>query len=349
MSDRVSASAPGKLVLLGEYAVVYGAPALVAAVPRRAVVTLRNRSDERWEVSTPGFSDEIKTFAGHDDPRLGEHLPLLRAALDQIDYRGLGQTVSLDTEAFFAPRTEAAGLRQKLGVGSSAALCVCLVDALSERLSAGATTLDRALAVHHRFQGGRGSGIDVAASLHGGVISFQLAAPGKTRLIEPGVNLPVHAAWLWSGTSADTRSRLDQLQRFQQSQPETFAAALRALSASCKNAISAARDGSAEAFLASATEFTARLADLDQQAELSVWTAAHRRLATLAGTFGVLYKTSGAGGGDCGIALHADAERLQAFREAAQAEGFPSWNLAADEAGLERQAAGSGKNAEVLR
>ena len=38
--DRIEVSAPGKLILFGEYAVLFGAPAAVAAVDRRAVVTL---------------------------------------------------------------------------------------------------------------------------------------------------------------------------------------------------------------------------------------------------------------------------------------------------------------------
>ncbi|MEM9181904.1 MAG: hypothetical protein AAGB27_02015 [Pseudomonadota bacterium] len=334
MSDSIRTSAPGKLVLLGEYAVVYGAPALVAAVPRRARVTLEDRADARWHVSTPGFSDQLLTFDRHDDPRLGEALPLLRAALDLLAYRGPGLTITLDTEAFFAPQTGASGEALKLGIGSSAALCVSLVGALSKKSGIDRPSLDQALAVHRRFQGGRGSGIDVAASLYGGLIAFQLADPGKTPLVQPGAALPVHAVWLWSGASADTRSRLDRLQRLQNERPKAFAEAVKDLTTSCETAITAVTTNSAAEFLASVTEFTARLADLDEQAELGVWTAAHRRLAALAGSFGLLYKTSGAGGGDCGLALHSDVERLQAFQAAAQAEGFPSWDLAAEQAGL---------------
>ena len=37
---RIRASAPGKIVLSGEYAVLDGAPAICAAVDRRAAVTI---------------------------------------------------------------------------------------------------------------------------------------------------------------------------------------------------------------------------------------------------------------------------------------------------------------------
>ncbi|EIM03110.1 hypothetical protein UUC_07101, partial [Rhodanobacter denitrificans] len=53
----------------------------------------------------------------------------------------------------------------------------------------------------------------------------------------------------------------------------------------------------------------------------------HRALAALAARLGVAYKTCGAGGGDIGIALATDAARLQAFRRAASAAGFPVLDL----------------------
>ena len=43
----ITASTPGKLILLGEHAVVYGQPALVAAVDRRLTVRLETRSTSR--------------------------------------------------------------------------------------------------------------------------------------------------------------------------------------------------------------------------------------------------------------------------------------------------------------
>ena len=40
------ASAPGKLMILGEYAVLEGHPAIVAAITRRITVTLEPRPDQ---------------------------------------------------------------------------------------------------------------------------------------------------------------------------------------------------------------------------------------------------------------------------------------------------------------
>ncbi len=55
----IEASAPGKLVLSGEYAVLAGAPALVAAVDRRVTCTLSSRDQGGWRFSSIGYKDEV--------------------------------------------------------------------------------------------------------------------------------------------------------------------------------------------------------------------------------------------------------------------------------------------------
>ena len=49
----IRASAPGKLFLLGEYAVLEGAPAMLTAVDRR--VTVQITTSDRWRVTAVGL------------------------------------------------------------------------------------------------------------------------------------------------------------------------------------------------------------------------------------------------------------------------------------------------------
>ena len=51
----VSAIAPGKVILLGEYSVLAGEPALVMAVNRSARVDVTGRSDGPCLISAPGL------------------------------------------------------------------------------------------------------------------------------------------------------------------------------------------------------------------------------------------------------------------------------------------------------
>ena len=109
----------------------------------------------------------------------------------------------LDTRPFFR---EPGG--PKLGLGSSAALAAALAAALSDA-AASAGDLYRTAAVAHRhFQDGKGSGVDVAAAVHGGVIGYRMEPPQVERLEWPD---GLHFALLWSGRPASTADKLARL------------------------------------------------------------------------------------------------------------------------------------------
>ena len=59
---RITASAPGKFVLSGEYAVLDGAPAVCVAVDRRARVSIEPYDSDHCIVQAPGFSTETGQF-----------------------------------------------------------------------------------------------------------------------------------------------------------------------------------------------------------------------------------------------------------------------------------------------
>ena len=152
-----SVSAPGKVFLVGEYAVLDGGTAVVAAVDRRAI----GRFVPGAAPSTPLVAEAIRS--------VGDHLGEIGAALPD------GAPV-IDSSRF----SSAGG---KLGLGSSAAAAVVAVGALLDAAGQDVEG-DRVLAftladrAHRAAQGGRGSGADVAAAVFGGVIGYSRAADG---------------------------------------------------------------------------------------------------------------------------------------------------------------------------
>ena len=60
--NPLAASAPAKLVLLGEYSVLFGHPAVVMAVNRRAEVGIGPVDGDHWRVEAPGLQEAAAEF-----------------------------------------------------------------------------------------------------------------------------------------------------------------------------------------------------------------------------------------------------------------------------------------------
>ena len=67
---KISTSTPGKLILLGEYAVLEGAPAIVAAVNKFAKITLNNSIDKNFYINAPNISINSLSFNLGEDQLL---------------------------------------------------------------------------------------------------------------------------------------------------------------------------------------------------------------------------------------------------------------------------------------
>ncbi len=190
-----SASAPGKLVILGEYAVLDGAPALAMAVNRRCRAELASVREGPCRLQTRMPAPEAHRF----EPGRASGVALV----DLVTAGGEAPTPwhgVLDTSALFA-----SGI--KLGLGSSAA-ALCAWAGVWAAFTGESGPLRRPdlaelIELHRRFQSG-GSGLDVAASFTGGVVTFRLeagdgAAVGSVRLPNS-----VGFASIFAGRSAST-------------------------------------------------------------------------------------------------------------------------------------------------
>lgn len=350
---HITTSAPGKLVLLGEYAVLFGHPALVMAADRRARVEFRPVDGDNWRVSAPGFCDEGAEFALGRDRGLAWSEPdsiaagqmvlvervlasLIRAG--QLDPDGLAPaSITLDTREFFQSTADGTA---KLGLGSSAALTVALTDAMREwvpeRERRTRIELRELLQLHRTFQGGRGSGIDLAASSIGGVVEYRLS--GRGDIPEAGsVELPTDLVLVpvWTGRSASTGDFLRRLETGMQTDTGAIAASLGELGRLSAMGIGHIRTGETEAFLDIVDAFSAAMEALGSATGIPVLSAEHLELLELAKGCGVRYKPSGAGGGDVGLAFTDNVERAGAFATGAAKAGFPPLNLEIDPIGLD--------------
>ena len=353
---RVGFSAPGKLVLLGEYAVLFGHPALVMAVDRRARVELASAPGRVWQVTAPGFADTSASFEidpeggvswSRDSVWAADSFGLVEQVLNSllatasVDFGELPPvSMVLDTRAFFQP-SESGSV--KLGLGSSAALTVALGAGMlswagidDSRVPV-ATRLNRMLELHRGFQGGRGSGIDLAASLLGGVIEYGLDDHGAVRVAD-SLDLPedLHLVVLWTGRSASTGSFLERLDVQLKAGVASAVDALDELGGIAAAGIEALNSGALSTFLGAVDSFADAMERLGEAAGLQILSTEHLELGRLARAAGAHYKPSGAGGGDVGIGFSDDPEALEMLTSNARAKGYASLDIGVDPLGLSR-------------
>lgn len=264
--------APGKLVLVGEYAVLDGGGAIVAAVDRgvQCVVTPEQ---------TPGGSPGVTIVTPGDDR-------FVRAALE-------GAPPATYTFSDWNP-VALGGAKPGFGGSAAAAVAAVIAAGLPAR---------RAYEAHAAVQGG-GSGVDVFASLLGGVRRF----PDGVEVPSP---MPVA---IWAGESAQTGPRVARYLAWPGR--AGFVAASRAL---------------VDAFgadpVAVTREAYALLRAMALDAGIAYDTLAHARIAALAARYRGAAKPSGAGGGDVAVAFIPDPEARARFVEAVAAEGFATIDI----------------------
>ncbi len=321
--SSATASAPGKLFLTGEYVVLGGAPALVLAVDRRARVQLR-LDDGPLVVDSiaDGARDTMADALAGELP--GGDARAVVAALRSLGVGHVGGRMEVDTRDFLAGG-------RKLGLGRSAA---ALVAAAAVLLSARggftpARTLEAAIAGHALLQNGLGSGADVAAAVHGGLV--EVRRRGR-ELAVAARELPagLHAVVGWSGESAATTPLLS---RFVAAR-EHGAATLSQLGTEAERAAAAVLRGDTEDLLA-ATDASGRLLErLGGDLDLPIVTPGLARLKATARRLGAAVKPSGAGGGDCGVALVRSTAAVTALHQAWRADGIAPLALSVATAGV---------------
>lgn len=348
-SPRIT-SAPGKLVLIGEYAVLFGGPAVVLAVDRQATVSVGPSSDGRWSVRSPGLIAGTRQFELRPDGSQNwaectdddiRQLRLVTHVLDSMMRAGVldpletsAAALELDTRAFFEITNEGAF---KLGLGSSAALTAALATALAHWTGKADVLTDRLAwlrtltTIHREFQGGGGSGIDLAASLFGGALEYRLDDTGRAAVARP-IRLPqdLELLYIWTGQSADTGQFLGRLTERSAADPGPIGRVIDDLSGFSRSGIDALRSGRTEALLEAVDSYCEGLEALGRAANMPIVSSEHQRLLALAHSSGVSYKPSGAGGGDLGLAFSNDPDAMARMAIAVHGAGFKTIDLSLD-------------------
>jgi mevalonate kinase len=152
----------GKIILLGEHAVVYGFPALAAALDRGVTIAaVPTPAGGSLRIDIPAWS--LRVLASDDHP-------VARSLVAIADALGVGRPpVTLVGDAQIPPGA---------GLGSSAALAVACARALlvHDKRKVDAAIVAEAAAASEALMHGRASGIDVAFAASGGIGVYRRAS-----------------------------------------------------------------------------------------------------------------------------------------------------------------------------
>jgi phosphomevalonate kinase len=305
--------APGKLFIAGEYAVIEpGHPAILIAVDRRVTVAVS---------ASGGAEVTIDSDLYPGGPAAPAHVLSAVSVVDELltarDMRippvHIAVTSSLHRNG------------TKFGLGSSGAVTVATVTAVAAYAGLGLSPEERfrlAMLATARLDP-RASGGDLAASVWGGWIAYR--APDRAAVLDlaqrRGIEETLRAPWPgfevrwlppplglalevgWTGEPASTASLAGRLDAgewpgsashhsFLKRSDECVLAAIRALERGANRELTEQVRGARQV-----------LAELDDEVGLGIFTPRLTALCDAAEALGGAAKPSGAGGGDCGIAL----------------------------------------------
>jgi mevalonate kinase len=285
------ASAPGKLMLMGEHAVVYGYPSIVTACDTRIVVSVEQGDVPGVVVDAPGVSDTR----------------FVTEAINRVKslYARPFPNVIIRTKAQFS---------SFYGLGSSSAVTVatiCALGAFLEMKFDKKTLFEQSYEVIRSVQQ-VASGFDVAAAVYGGTLLYGNGGELLTPIAVDTASLLV----AYTGVKADTVSLVQSVQQKKQ----TYGAKVDRIFDAIKKLTEEAKDKMIEGDW----ERVGKLMDFNQEYLRDLGVSSEKietliHAARSAGAWGA--KLSGAGGGDCIIAVAPSGKREEIKKAIEEAGG----------------------------
>jgi len=309
MKKTITISAPGKLMLFGEHAVVYGKPCIVTSVNQRISIKAQKNDEPIFVLNAPdveinNYSKPLSDLGNGEIPKGAKFVEF--AVLNFLEkYRSVIPARFADS----ARRANAgiqletvAQFKSTFGFGSSSASAVCTIKALAELFEIKLTEkeiFDLAYKTVLDVQG-LGSGFDLAAAIYGGTLYF--VTGGKT--IQPLAisHLPLIVGY--TGVKADTATIVKEVKARFEKYPKLLKNIYDGIAMIVKEAKIALEKNDLEK--------VGQLMNLNQ-GYLETLGVSSEKLsamiyaARIAGAYGA--KLSGAGGGDCMIALAPSSKR----------------------------------------
>ncbi|HCD08021.1 MAG TPA: phosphomevalonate kinase [Lactobacillus sp.] len=321
--------APGKLYLAGEYAVVEtGFPAVLTSVNKYVTVTI-NKTQNGGTIQSKNLNKELihwnrqGTELVFDDSE--SQLQYILAAIQFVEKYALERDVKLNYYDLLVTSELDSKDGKKYGLGSSAAVTVAVVKTLGDFYHLGLSAMDiyKISAISHLSVQGNGSLGDIAASAFGGIVAYyspdrnwifnmirnhsitEILALNWPELKIQSLQLPkdLELTVGWTGSPASTSILVDRIALTKAQKVEKYHNFLRASRKNVEHLITGFKDNNSVLIKKVFSEYRELLSDLAEFSDVHIETELLTKLCDIAEKLGGSAKTSGAGGGDCGIVL----------------------------------------------
>lgn len=286
----ITVSAPGKLMLFGEHAVVYDHPCIVTAVDERMYATIELLDSQEFELQAPDvkisdYKKKVKDLRQGEIPKGAKFVEI--AVKNFFEKYNISQGIKVTTKSDFS---------SEFGFGSSSASTVCTIKALSELFELKLNNkeiFDLSYKTVLDIQG-KGSGFDVAAAVYGGTLYF--VTGGKVIETLNISSLPLIVGY--SGVKADTVALINTVKELSNKSPQ--------LVEGIYNSVEIIVDKAKDEILKNNWKQVGLLMFENQKLLQSLGVSIQKLddmilAASTEGAYGA--KLSGAGGGDCMITL----------------------------------------------
>ncbi|MEN8253661.1 MAG: mevalonate kinase, partial [Patescibacteria group bacterium] len=210
----IVASAPGKLMLTGSYAVVHGEPCVVTAVDQRLYVSVRKRKDKIFDLHAPDL--KLKAYSKAILELENTALPQEKAVrFVETLYKNFLKKYPQDHGISVTTKSD---FSSSFGFGSSSAVTVAFAKALLELYGIKKSKkqlFDICYETVIEVQG-VGSGFDIASAIWGGTIKYLSPAKVINKINIKNLNLVVG----YTGMKADTPTLIRMVNKSLDDNPE---------------------------------------------------------------------------------------------------------------------------------
>ena len=351
-------SAPGKLFLSGEWSVLeMGNPGIVTAVNKRVWADIEDSEDIRVSVddfniqgAMGSFSDGKFEWTSELTGEQKDKLKFCRGSIEAaLNYLGESKPFSIRSWGEMS-QLEVDGEMKKIGFGSSAASVVAFVSGILKHNGMDIESREirdiiykLSTIAHYFVQGKVGSAFDVAASTYGGIFVYKRFDPKwLVGRMESGASVKEIAQQEWPGFqveeleipngfdmlvgwtkgSASTSAMVKQMNSFKVDNPDEYKRLFDQIANLVRELIPVWKSHDNEKILDYLRKNEEFLRELGEKTGVNIETPELRKLSDIANQAGGAGKLSGAGGGDCGIAVTFSPEVSEKIRDGWQESGL---------------------------